>query len=539
MTSEAFFMAAPERACSYNPELRQLTQNNATESRRLQNSSDEHRHAAYHGQEVERKRIRLHCESKLELCASKMKELKMAREVLEESEGGISAEELRVNVNAIEKIEREAYVLRMQLPRLAALTLRASHQVLSEAYAMTLVALMKEMVPYGIDKELWPSGREVLDQETFRQNLHENYNPGCGEKDLWWCPISSPFTKGWRKNYMKAAHLIPYSLGEVNCAYLYGVPVYEGFEVLWNPGNGLLLHKELEEAFDLAVFQIVPTVGENDDVVFKVVVLDSTYPDYCLESEHGIQVIEGRELKFRDGVTARPRLESLFVSAVLAALRRRRYACHGWQDDYKRLFKDVAWPKIPIDLRKSTLRALAAAYGDSVRFEELLQHNIILKESQTATASNSNETDGTVALGLAVSTGVAAGSTAFPLNEDDEYDDDVYYDRDKLEESRDEIIRLEQKNRSLEIDKDVIRSTHKEEIAELQKKIQECNENNEKLKYQVRCLEEQRDQTALKHQNERAELQKIIKECIETIEKSTDELDTFGVMVESLHEKLP
>ncbi|KIW57899.1 hypothetical protein PV05_02455 [Exophiala xenobiotica] len=518
MTSEAFSTAAPERACSYNLELRQLTQSNAIEARRLKNSSDEHKNATYDGQEVERKRIKQHCRNKLELCASKIKELKLAREALEELEGGISAEELEANVKALVTIEREAYILRMQLPRLAALTLRASHQVLSEAYAMALVALMKEIVPYGIDKELWPSGRENIDQEAFRQGLHQIYEPGCGDKDRRWCPISSPLYAGrtFKKADVKAAHLIPYSLGEVNCAYLFGLPIEEGYEALWNPGNGLILHKDLEKAFDRAVFQIVPAVGENQEVLFKVVVLDTTYPEYHLEPEYGIKEIEGQELKFRDGVTARPKIECLSVSAVLAALRRRRYACHGWANDYKKLFKDVAWPKIQLDLRKSTLRALAAAYGDSVRFEDLVQHeNISLKESKIATASYGDETDETIALGLAVSTGAPAGSTAFPLYEDIDYDEDVYYDRDKMEELVEENTKLEEKNRWLEVDKDFITSKHQKKIAELQKQIEDCNE---------------------KHQDEIDKLQKKIKECNETIEKSNEELKIYGVMVEQLHQ---
>jgi hypothetical protein len=57
-------------------------------------------------------------------------------------------------------------------------------------------------------------------------------------------------------------------------------------------------------------------------------------------------------------------------ASLPAALRRKRYQCPNWRDDFRRLFTEAKWPKINLDVRKSTI--LAGVYGDLERVNELL-----------------------------------------------------------------------------------------------------------------------------------------------------------------------
>ncbi|KAK4939878.1 hypothetical protein LTR10_019946 [Elasticomyces elasticus] len=208
------------------------------------------------------------------------------------------------------------------------------------------------------------------------------------------CPITDT---EYYPDHMRAAHLVPAALGELNCAYLFGRPVEDGWQILFNPNNGLLLNKEIQKAFDRAVLQVVPDLtAENQG--FKVAYL----------ADQGLLEIGGtawsdelhdRDVEFRKGVKG-PGIENLFVAALLAAFRRKRYDCPGWWEDYRKLFYEPEWPDTPLHLRESVLHVLAAMYGDSERFEELINRGTVRFQTISGTADQ----DETTALSLTAAT---------------------------------------------------------------------------------------------------------------------------------------
>jgi hypothetical protein len=65
--------------------------------------------------------------------------------------------------------------------------------------------------------------------------------------DQLWFPVSG---NTFADAQMKAAYIVPYAVGEVNAAYLFGRKPDEGYEEIWSERNGLMLHHGIEKVFD-------------------------------------------------------------------------------------------------------------------------------------------------------------------------------------------------------------------------------------------------------------------------------------------------
>jgi hypothetical protein len=101
---------------------------------------------------------------------------------------------------------------------------------------------------------------------------------------------------------------------------------------------------------------------------------------------------------------------------LLAALRRKRYQCPNWRDDFRKLFKEAKWPKFNFDVRKSTILALARGYGDLERVNELFtMQNIQWKDTEAG------DIDEATAVGLTATSKPPSGT---PLDTDDGDDSD-------------------------------------------------------------------------------------------------------------------
>lgn len=91
-----------------------------------------------------------------------------------------------------------------------------------------------------------------------------------------------------------------------------------------------MLYKELEKAFDKAVFQIVPGQNEANEECFKAIVLDSSYQVPVEDKGYfSIGDINNRPLQFKVKKAKGPGIEFLYISCILAVLRRKRYNCPG------------------------------------------------------------------------------------------------------------------------------------------------------------------------------------------------------------------
>ena len=110
-----------------------------------------------------------------------------------------------------------------------------------------------------------PAGaRDKYDQQRFKVVVSNSYTPIQGtlrydapslDPKIFWCPV----TRSWHDTFiMKTAHIVPYGIGEFNAAYIFGLPLDQGWEAMWDFKNGLVLHRIIKEALDNPQVVIVP-----------------------------------------------------------------------------------------------------------------------------------------------------------------------------------------------------------------------------------------------------------------------------------------
>lgn len=134
-------------------------------------------------------------------------------------------------------------------------------------------------------------------------------------------------TQAWHEaSNVKTAHLVPYAIGEVNAAYIFGLLVGEGWNVLWTPYNGILLHQKVEEAMDKGRLLIVPDFDSASN--FKVVLLDESLSDtpiYLYGPKFGD--LHNRTLVFKTAF--RPGKRYLYFLCLITLFRWHRFVLDG------------------------------------------------------------------------------------------------------------------------------------------------------------------------------------------------------------------
>ncbi len=226
--------------------------------------------------------------------------------------------------------------------------------------------------------ELLPgmTGSREHKQAKFRQSLIEAYGTLPEElEDMpkdhpsHWCAISKQYVQN---DYARAAHIVPFAIGETNCKYLFGRKgVQENTGHLMHPRNGLIIHKLLEMAMDDARFVIVPADQEDPSAeTLKVVILDKALLNYKDFSGIDWKTLDGRLLEFKTDF--RPRLRYLYFNFLTALFRRRRFECTGWKTDVARYSHSKMWGSPGRWLRGSTIRAMARRIGHEVDLESFL-----------------------------------------------------------------------------------------------------------------------------------------------------------------------
>lgn len=230
-----------------------------------------------------------------------------------------------------------------------------------EAY----LALLAEKMELPKGATIKRAKRDPTDQASFRVRVRAAYNPpGIGPEGLPdWCPISKRFLGS---ELVKAAHIVPWAIGEENAAYLFGLNVEDGYTALWNTNNGLLMYLGLEAAFDDARIVIVPD-GATE---FKVIVLDET----ILNNQLGFggvwyRDLHNKRLEFK--TEARPGRRYLYFMCLLSLFRRRRYNVKGWQKDHATVLTGAIWGTPGKWLRRSILQLLAMEMGDAESLEDV------------------------------------------------------------------------------------------------------------------------------------------------------------------------
>ena len=121
----------------------------------------------------------------------------------------------------------------------------ATHHKLGEAYLAAIVDNLK--VPPHAGIELFP--RSGSDNSAFKERVLEAYKVPNPPVETGWCPISRDWV---RSAYLRAGHIVPYAVGELNASYIFGAPPEEGWKIIWDTTNGMQMEATVEKAFDEA-----------------------------------------------------------------------------------------------------------------------------------------------------------------------------------------------------------------------------------------------------------------------------------------------
>ena len=190
-----------------------------------------------------------------------------------------------------------------------------------------------------------------------------------GHRERHWCPINQRY---FDKSEMAAVHIIPPAVGEFNCAHLFGKKD-DGTEHLFDPRNGLLVHKELEAAMVRARIAIVPCDERKPSSRdLKVAVLDRS----ILARRHYSLVprtdLEHRPLVFKNA--NRPRERYLEFAFLVTLLRRRRYDCTGWRNDLSQHSGRKPWASLERLPRGATMGIVARRMRHQLSQETPMSH---------------------------------------------------------------------------------------------------------------------------------------------------------------------
>ena len=161
--------------------------------------------------------------------------------------------------------------------------------------------------------------RSETEGRAFKQDLIAIYGQKNPQGKIW-DPTSSTYL---HETSIIAAHLVPVSLGYENAARLFG-ELGNGYAIIWDRQNGLLLPKAIEQAFDQAKIIIEPTKAENGmEYYIRVIDLELFKECDTLVNDLTWREIDGRKLNF--GVSKlRPKNRYLYAMCLVNLTRRFR-----------------------------------------------------------------------------------------------------------------------------------------------------------------------------------------------------------------------
>ncbi|OAP54188.1 hypothetical protein AYL99_11723 [Fonsecaea erecta] len=293
---------------------------------------------------------------------------RVAREALAALSPGSKKNELK---RALKELDDTDSIILRERTALAADRMRVEYSMLSrpgsvkigEAYMMAITDNLLEPAGSSYRKKHQRSG---ADQTSFKNRLLKAYNPegskllteSQGSK-LIWCPVSG---KEFGMKLLTAAHIIPYSIGETNAAYLFGVKPHEGSRIIWSEKNGLMMNEDLEKIFDDGRMVIMPDPTDDNEFI-SIILCQDLKKVHCWAIDAPYGALHRRRLEFR--TPARPGKGFLYVHALLTLFRRRRYNVPGWEKDRAEVFHGQIWATPKKWARKSMIEVLALEVGDS------------------------------------------------------------------------------------------------------------------------------------------------------------------------------
>lgn len=251
-----------------------------------------------------------------------------------------------------------------------------THARIGEAYLAAIVESLPEPAGARLKKQ---GSRDKYDQDQFKALVRQAYTPTketpaydapCSDPPMLWCPI----TRAWHDTLsMITAHIVPYGIGEINVAYIFGLPTEEGWTAIWSYENGLLFHSRVEQAMDAAQLVIVPDVDSGEGL--KVVILDESILDKSpFVGGPKYRDLNNTKLVFK--TEARPLKRYLYFLCLISLFRRHRFYVEGSERDQAKLQMGEIWGSPGKWMRCSIIRALALELGDILRAEELVEGDL-------------------------------------------------------------------------------------------------------------------------------------------------------------------
>ena len=320
-------------------------------------------------------RTSLYINQRQELVEDLEAHLNEARNIVREARTGLSSGHQRNELEtALTELDQTDSILLKERAALAANRFRVKYSVLGqpshvkigEAYMMAITDNLPEPAESSYKRK---RGRVGADQTSFRNRLIKAYNTE-GSKILGtppefqtkiWCPVSG---REFVPRDMKAAHIVPYSIGETNAAYLFGSKLDEGYDVIWSERNGLMLHYILEKIFYDGRMVIIPDPTDDNEFISVILSQDLLKDSRLSPANAPYSTFHKRRLQFQ--TAARPGKHYLHMHALLSLFRRRRYDVPGWEKDREQVFNGQIWPTRGKWARRSMVEALALEFGDSL-----------------------------------------------------------------------------------------------------------------------------------------------------------------------------
>ncbi|KAH0538715.1 hypothetical protein FGG08_004732 [Glutinoglossum americanum] len=202
-------------------------------------------------------------------------------------------------------------------------------------------------------------------QKEMRRSTIEAYDAtrptvdDSPDKDWLRCQVTGEF---FPPDSVKAAHIVPASLGTELATYIFGE---EKGTRLFSVDNCLILHSQIEKAFDNGNFVILPVDPAVTPIRrWKVAIVNdsSRNQGLVMKSADILGDLDGKELAFR--TQQRPAARFLYYHFVISLLHCRQYNQPGWETTWTKLKTSQPWPTPGPYLRQSMLMTLAKAVGN-------------------------------------------------------------------------------------------------------------------------------------------------------------------------------
>lgn len=216
--------------------------------------------------------------------------------------------------------------------------------------------------------------RQSAIQSTLRTDTIEAYGATPSRDDPKYkgflrCALTGEISKAIR---IKAAHIVPYSLGEELACYIFGSG--QGLR-LNRPENCLMMHTDVEQAFDNGNITLFPMDASTRPVLrWKILLVNQDARNQLLDMKtvETVGDLDGKEVVFL--TDQRPASRFLYFHFVMSLLLCRARDNPGWEKLWLKYGKTEPWPTPGHYLRESMLAALTRCVGvvDETDFAKLV-----------------------------------------------------------------------------------------------------------------------------------------------------------------------